>query len=380
MTYKRILVIVLFLSLIPVQQAQKILLFIGTYTEGVPGNGIYIYEFNSVTGALKRTGAGENLTNPSFITLSPNGSFLYACTESKLPGRGSVSAFRIDSMTGKILLINKQSSGGENPVYVSVSGHNDFVVNGNYTDGNVTVYKVNNDGGLQPYTQRIQFADSSVNKPRQDQAHIHATIFSPGNDFVFVTDLGSDKIRAFKFDSTNSQPLIQDDRYLVKTSPGSGPRHAVFHPSAQFVYSIEELSGTVSGYQYADGQWDSIQRINSYSGKLDPLASADIHISPDGLFLYTSNRGRKENTISIFSINQIDGKLKLIGHQKTFGIHPRNFVIDPTGQFLLVANLETNNIVVFKRDMKTGFLLKTKHEIYVPRPSCLHMRNYHVTK
>jgi 6-phosphogluconolactonase len=361
------------------QNTYKTLLFIGTYTEGKPDSGIFVYEFNSNSGQLKQVATGTNLTNPSFLTIAPNGKFLYACTDSKLPKHGNVASFKIDSLTGKITFINNQSCGGENPVYVSVYKNNKFVVNANYTEGNVTVFKTNADGSLNPYSQIIQFSDNSINKARQEKAHIHSAVFSSQNDFIFLPDLGADKIRVFKFDSSHSQPLIVADSLLIKTHLGSGPRHFTFHPNGKFVYCIEELSGMVSAYSYKNGKLDSIQRIFSYSKIRNDYASADIHISPDGLFLYASNRGEKENTISIFSINSSNGKLKLVGHQPTFGDHPRNFTIDPSGKFLLVANVTTNNVVVFKRNLKTGLLTKTGYEINIPRPSCLQMRQYKIT-
>lgn len=192
----------------------------------------------------------------------------------------------------------------------------------------------------------------------------------------FFPDLGADKIRVFRFNPQDEQPLKPMEQNDFTAVPGSGPRHFTFHPNRRFAYCIEELSGTVSVFHYAEGKLDSIQRIFSYSKWQEEYNSADIHVSPDGLFLYASNRWDHENTISIFSINQDNGTLTLIGHQFTYGDHPRNFTLDPTGHFLIVANQVTNNIVVFKRDLKTGLLSKTGKEIKVPGPSCLQMRKY----
>lgn len=358
------------------QNHSKTYLFVGTYTEGKPDLGIYVYEFNLKTGQLKQTSNAENITNPSFLTISPNGKFLYACTDTKLPNNGSVTAFKIDSINGKISLLNKQPSGGENPVYLTIYKNNRFIINGNYSEGNVSVFTTNEDGSLNPYSQIIQFTDSSINKIRQEKAHIHSTVFSPKNDFIFLPDLGSDKIRVFSFDSTKSKPLLSADNLLVNSILGSGPRHFTFHPNGKFAYCVEELSGMISVYSYDNGKLDSIQRIFSYSKIQESYGSSDIHISPDGLFLYASNRWVEENTISIFSIDQNNGMLKLLGHQPTYGDHPRNFTIDPTGRFVLVANLVTGNIVVFKRNLRTGKLTKTGNEVKVPKPSCLQMRKY----
>lgn len=357
-------------------QFNKTYLFAGTYTDGKPDKGIYIYEFNSITGDLKKVYSEKNITNPSFLTLSPNGDYLYACTDTKLPGAGSVSAFKFDSINGSLTFLNKQESGGENPVYLTTSRNNEFVINANYTEGTVSVFKTNPDGSLNPFSQKIEFHGNGPNTRRQDKAHIHAAVFSPDFEYIFFPDLGADKIRVFKFDSEETQPLKSLEDYDYTAVAGSGPRHFTFHPNNRFAYCIEELSGTVTAFKYENGKLDSIQRIFSYSKSQEEYNSADIHVSPDGLFLYASNRRDNENTISIFSINQDSGKLTLTGHQSTYGDHPRNFTFDPTGNFLIVANQVTNNIIVFGRDIKTGFLTRTGKEIIIPRPSCLQMRTY----
>lgn len=357
-------------------QSSKTYLFVGTYTDGKPDKGIYVYEFNSKTGNLKKVFNGQNITNPSFLTLSPAGDYLYACTNTKLPEEGCVSAFKFDSINGSLTFLNKQKSGGENPVYLTTSRNNEFIINGNYTEGTVSVFKTNPNGSLNPTSQIIHFQGSGPSAKRQDKAHIHATVFSPDFEYMFFPDLGADKIRVFKFSLQDTMPLKPLENYDYTAVSGSGPRHFTFHPNNRFAYCIEELSGTVTSFNYENGKLDSIQRIFSYSKLQEEYNSADIHISPDGLFLYASNRWDNENTISIFSINQNSGKLILIGHQSTYGDHPRNFTIDPTGNFLIVANQITNNIVVFKRDLKTGLLTKTGKEIKVPSPSCLQMRKY----
>ncbi len=358
------------------QSKNKTLLFIGSYTQGRSDSGIYIFDFNTKSGKLTRLNTITNVINPSFITLSPDGKYLYACTETKLPKEGSVSAFKIDSLRGDLSFLNKQPSGGDNPVYLTVHPTDRFVVNGNYNGGNVSVFGLKEDGSLKPYSQLIQFTGSSVNEARQDAAHIHATVFSTDGAFLFLPDLGADKIRVFAFDADKSKPISDSGSLTIKTLAGTGPRHFVFHPNQKFAYCIEELSGMVSVYNYAEGRLDSIQHVFSYSKKQETYGGSDIHISGDGKFLYASNRWVNENTISIFSINQQCGKLTLIGHQPTFGEHPRNFAIDPSGNFLLVANQFTGNIVIFKRNKKSGLLKKRIQEIHVPSPSCLQMRMY----
>lgn len=351
-------------------------LFVGSYTEGKPDTGIYVYTFNTKSGAFKQTGITDHIINPSYLALSPDGKYLYAGADTQLPDTGSVMSFRVDAKNGKLRFINRQPSEGDNPVYVAVHRNNRYLINANYTGGSVSAYRMNEDGSLHPALQVVPFEGSSIMRPRQEKAHIHAAVFSPQCDYVFLPDLGSDKIWVFRFDTTKAEPLIPVNAFDVNTVPGSGPRHFTFHPNGKYAYCIEELSGMVVTYAYNAGKLDSLQRILGYSKTQDSYGGADIHLSPDGRFLYSSNRWEDENTIAIFAVDPQSGMLTLVGHQKTYGDHPRNFTIDPTGKYLLVANMLTNNIVVFKRKMKTGLLKKTKHEISVESPSCLKMRGY----
>jgi 6-phosphogluconolactonase len=347
--------------------------FVGTYTEGQPGNGIYVYELKALTGDLVLKGTGEQLTNPSFLTLSHNGRYLYACTDTKTALPGSISAFAVDSTTCSIHFINKQSSTGANPVYLAADATDRFIVAGNYTGGSIAVLPVGPGGQLNRAVASLVFSDSSINRERQEQSHIHSTVFSPDGKFVFAPDLGADKIRVFRLDGGAARPLQPADSLLVRTLPGTGPRHITFHPFKPLAYCIEEMGGYINAYAYRSGRLQLLQRIPSNKTTAAGYSSADIHVSPDGHFLYASNR--YENTISIFSINRA-GRLRLIAHQSTQGEVPRNFAIDPTGIFLLVANQASNNIVVFRRNKKTGLLSAAGKPVQVPAPSCMQVRSY----
>lgn len=356
------------------QDSSMTYLFVGSYTYGEKTDGVYVYEFNSKTGELTKVETESNLVNPSFIALSPNGKYLYACTETKLERHGFVSAFEIDSMTGHLNFINKQNAGGRNPVHLVVDPTGKYIINSNYTDASVSIFGCNHDGSILPYSQLIKFNGSSIIPGRQDKAHIHSAAFSPYNDYIFTPDLGADKIRVLRIDSTGI--LTRVDSLDIKTNNGSGPRHFTFHPNNNYAFCINELSGTVSAYNYANGKLTLINNYFSYSKIQDTYGSSDINISPDGLFLYASNRWKDENTLSIFSIDIANGSLKLVGHQPTFGDHPRSFVIDPSGNFILVANQATGDIVVFRRNIKTGLLTKTKTIVQVNLPSSLKMKTY----
>lgn len=353
--------------------SQTTFVFFGSYNRETSTDGIYIFRLNTLSGKLLQVLMNNSVFNPTYLTLSPNGKFLYACTESQTKNAGSVSSYEFNSQNGTLNFINSQKSGGENPVYLTVNKSGKWLINGNYTEGSVSVYPLLEDGKIMPMAQIFQYSEGSINPKRQDRSHIHSAIFSPKQDYVFSPDLGADKIRSFHFDSLKTQPLQENT--TTKLTLGSGPRHMTFHPNGQFAYCIEELGGTISVFKYGNGNLDSIQRIithpKNYKGF---VMSADIHISPDGKFLYASNRG-DQNNISIFSIKK-DGTLKSIGYQSSLGDHPRIFAIDPSGQFLIETNMISGNVFVFRRNIKTGLLKKVGNEVKIKNVSCVKIRQY----
>ena len=358
-------------------QAQTYYVFVGAYVPNSPDQGINVYVLDTITGQLQHKSVCANLLNPSYLNLSPNGKNLYASTEARTPKDGNLSSFAFDSLSGKLSFLNKQKSGGENPVYASVHNSGKWVVDATYTEASVSVYIVNADGSLNPATQVFRYTEGSkVNQERQAIAHTHSVFFSPKFDRVLVPDLGADKIRSFNFSPEAKEPLSPSNPDGQTTLPGSGPRHLCFHPNQKFVYSIEELSGTVSAYRYKKGKLIALQNIPAHPATIkEGFSGADIHPSPDGRFLYASNRGN-ENNLAIYAIHPQKGTLTSVGFQATLGNHPRNFTLDPTGKFLLVANMLSNNIVVFKRDAQTGLLTKLSVTEGIPSPSCLKIRKY----
>lgn len=372
---KTLLFVVLAFSLTSILYAQHCYVFIGSYNSDKTKPGIYVFEMDTISGNLKEVFILKNILNPSFLTVSPNGKYLYACTETKTPNAGNVSSFGFDAENGTLTFINSQKSIGENPVYLSVHNNGKWLVNANYTGGSASVFSLQNDGFISPATQAIAYDDSSVNKTRQEHSHIHSAVFSPDDNYVFFPDLGADKIRVYKFDTTIPQPLRPAPAAIIKTEPGSGPRHLCFHPFKPLAYCTEEMGGAVSVYDFKKGRLNRIQRCYTHTKYREGIfVTADIHPSPDGKFLYVSNRGN-ENNIAIFSILQ-NGKLKSIGYNSTLGVHPRNFAISQNGKFLIVANQISGNIVIFKRDIKTGLLQKIEKEIKIYSPSCVKIRQY----
>lgn len=348
---------------------QPYYLLTGTYTSG-KSEGIYVHRFNSSDGTAAPV-SQVKISNPSFLAVSPDERYVYAVEEDSDPNGtgGNVSAFTFNKETGILTLINRQSSKGNHPCYVSVDKTGKWVAVGNYSSGNLSVFPVEQNGGLGlPVTTSHE--GSGPDKARQSSAHVHATFFSPDNRFLFVPDLGMDKLMIYAFDENNGK-LSAARPAFAASEPGSGPRHICFNPAGSHAYLMEELSGTVVVYKYKNGKFRRKQRISSMpAGDTSFAGSADIHVSPDGRFLYASNRA-ESNTIAIFSIDHNNGRLTLVGHQSTLGKTPRNFNFDPSGNFLLVANQNSNQVVVFKIDKQTGLLTDTGKRLEVGNPVCL---------
>lgn len=352
--------------------AQQYYLFVGTYTTG-KSKGIYVYQFNAKNGELQWVSNTDSCTNPSFLAVSPNGRFVYAVNETGRENPGRVSAFAFDKNKGELQLLNQQASGGDDPCFITVHPSGKWAVVANYSGGSLAAFPIQPNGTIQPYAQLIQHKGSGPNKARQASAHVHSTFFSPDHQYILAPDLGMDKIMSYRFTATAAKPLQPAVPAFSASAPGSGPRHLAFHPNQSFVYRLEEMTGTVTVSAYSKGTMKNIQTIATHPEEFTGQpGSADIHLSPDGKFLYASNRG-EENNIAIFSVNPKSGKLTSIGYQSVEGAQPRNFIIDPTGNYLLVANQKTNNIVIFKRNAETGLLQATLQKIEVPNPVCLQL-------
>jgi 6-phosphogluconolactonase len=364
------ILLISFLMLAMAASAQKYYLLIGTYTTGT-SKGIYVYRFDDSTGKAEQVSVADGVDNPSYLTLSADGQNVYAVNENGGKTAGAVSAFSFDTVSGQLHFINKQLSGGDYPCYVSIDRTKKWVIVANYGGGNLSAFPVNATGGLQAAAQTIQHEGVGYNPKRQEKAHAHSTFFTPDQEFLFCTDLGLDRIYSYDFHADQDQPLSPSRPPFTSTPKGSGPRHAAFSADHRYMYLLEELSGNVQVYAYDKGILKAVQTIASVIKDTSAdKGSADIHLSPDGKFLYTSNRGITNN-ISIYEVHPSTGKLKFLGVQDAGGVMPRNFSIDPSGRFLLVANQKSANVVVFKRDAHTGLLTPTGVQIQVDQPVCL---------
>ena len=351
---------------------QKYFVYVGNYTAKTDSKGIYLFEFSADTGKLTAKGLAGETTDPSWVVVHPDGKFLYAANES---GKASsVSAFSIDPKTGKLTLLNKLPALGEDPCHLSFDKTGKYLFLANYTSGNVVVFPILPDGSLGEHTALESDPGlTGPNKKRQDRSHAHWIEPSAHNNFVYVSDLGVDRVLIYKFDASNGtlargEPV---DHYSAAVSPGAGPRHVVFAPDGKFMYVLAELSSTVTVFAN-EGQetFRNIQEISAlpkgFTGRND---AAEIALLPNGRFLYTSNRGH--DSIAVFSIDPAKGTLTLVEDVPSGGKEPRNFVIDPTGQYLLAENQNTNSIVEFRIDPSTGKLTQAGEVIQTPSPICI---------
>ena len=341
-------------------------MLVGTYSGG-KSEGIYVYRFNAQRGIATQVNKVAS-ENASYMVVSPDQRFVYTVNEHK--GKpGEISAFTFDKTKGELKLLNKQPA-GEAPCYISIDSTGKFLVVAEY-NGGVSVYKTNADGSIGPKTQSLQHDGYGVVYERQDKSHPHAAVFSPDQQSVFVADLGNDRLYQYRFDRNAAEPLSPAETPYYTLPDGSGPRHFTFHPDGKTAYLLNELTGDIIVYNYTNGQLQEVQTIASATaGKQYEKGSADIHVSPNAKFLFTSNRG-VSNNISIYMLSK-DGKLNKSGEQKV-NEHPRNFMIDPTGKFLLVASRNQNTIQIFAINQSFGLLEATGQTIEVDQPVFLTM-------
>ena len=373
---KSLLILTVFLFCVSCEDKQsKTLLFVGSFTDKKTGKGIYVYEFDDETGKSKLKSTVDNVINTSYLELSTNGKYLYSVVDAQMNYNGKVAAYKVDLENSKLNMLNMQNCGGLNPVHLEVNTTGELLVNSNYSDGSLSLFKIKGDGRLAKHSQLLHFKDSSIIKNRQRASHIHSANFSPDGKFIFAHDLGADKIRRFSITKKGDSVLLKNPKE-INTKLGSGPRHFTFHQNGKFGYLANELNGKVDLYRYRNGNLIFIEDYLSYSQEQDIFRTADIHISPDGKFLYVSNRGPKEDSITVFHIDHENGKLTIVERVNTGGKHPRNFEIHPSGRYVLVANMFTDNIVVFQRNQETGKLTKLDEDIKVKKPSSIQIKVY----
>jgi len=339
----RLLLLVLLSFSMPLFAQQVV---VGSYASARQ-SGVYLVDFDESTGRLKAISSKKGIHNPSFVIQSLP--FLYAVSEVGPVGEVVTLAKR----GKKLFTQSRVSSQGDYPCHLTMDKTGRWLFVGNYGGGNWSILPIGPLGEALPAHQTWQHTGKGPNQARQEKPHVHSITLSPTNQDIFVADLGTDSLKHYTFDAVTGRAT--PGKSSVVLSPGSGPRHTRFDPSGKRLYVVQELTGQVSVYAYQPGQLTFIQEVSSlpagFSGK---HASADLHFSPDGRFLYVSNRFY--DTLCLFAVDKETGKLKAIAQIPVIGKTPRNFAISPSGRSILVANQDSDSIDIFQRDMETGLL------------------------
>ena len=348
------------------------LIFISAFTAGEEG-AIHAFRFDSKTGTLTPQHRTTDLQHPFFTVISPDGRFLYSIDTEKFGGQENefVAAYSIKDRTGKLERLNQQSAKGAASCYLDIDSTGKTVVLANYSTGSVAALPVQADGSLGKATSFVQHEGSSVNPKRQKGPYAHSIEISPNNRFALAADLGIDKVLIYRLDAAASKLSVNDAQPSVSVEPGSGPRHLTFHPNGKSVYLINELKNTVTFFAYEpeSGKLTTQQTISTLPADFDGVThTADVKITPNGKFLYGTNRGH--DSIACYRIGE-DGKLTLIKIERSLGKGPQNLLITPDGQWVICANMPGNNVVVFRINADTGELTPTGEPITVPMASCI---------
>jgi 6-phosphogluconolactonase len=368
-------ILLLFVVLIPVLgfcQKKKPLpstfdVLIGTYTKG-SSKGIYVYRFYEQNGQMAFLNEIDDISNPSYLCVTDNNKFVYAVNENT---KGGVSSFTFEPKTGKLVLINQQETQGADPCYVSVDKDQRNMFVANYSSGSLAVFPLNKDGSIGALSQLVKDAGSSVVKDRQEGPHVHTAVLSPNEKYLLYTDLGTDKLNVMRYKASKTPPLTPADPAFASVTPGNGPRHLAFSPDGKFVFLLQEIGGIVTTFSYDNGQLKELESVDMKTpGMKGNIGSAAIHISPDGRFLYASNRGNA-NDIVQYAINPDNGHLTFISRVNSVGRGPRDFIIDPTGRYLIIANQVGGNIVVYKLNPTTGVPTSVVSQTLIDSPVCL---------
>ncbi|WOK08446.1 lactonase family protein [Imperialibacter roseus] len=345
--------------------ANGISFYVGTYTRG-ESKGIYRYRLQP-DGKLKSFGLAAESENPSFLAKSPDGKYLLAANENRddAGGGGTITSFEINGEA--LSLIDKKPSGGASPCFVTID-KSGYVFAANYSSGNVGLLRLGSSGMLDGPLHVLQH-EGEGSHARQKGPHAHSVWFEPKGNTIISVDLGTNELWFSTLDKDNEK-LVPTAPYKLAMAPGAGPRHMAFHPKGSWVYVVNELSSTVTQIKKNNvGHYEIAGSISTLpTGYEETSSCADIHISDDGKFLYASNRGH--NSIAVYQVNSSNGSLTLVGHEGVRGDWPRNFTLSPGGDYLLVANQKSNNIISFKRDKKSG-KLEFVSEIEAPSPVCL---------
>ncbi len=344
-------------------------LFIGTYTRDESlSRGIYYAELNINDGSLHNLRLVYETADPGFLALHPNGRWLYALQSGP---NGQVKAFSIDQQSRKLTLLNRRSSEGDGPCHISLDRSGKTLLVANYMSGSAASYQLTDDGQIGPPASVIEHCGGSGVTERQQSPHAHSINVTPDNRFVYIADLGMDKVMIYNF-SAESGVMRPAEVGFFKLPPGAGPRHLAFHPNGKFVYIINELGNSITAavYDSCSGGLSELQTISTlpadFSGE---SLAAEVVVSADGHYLYGSNRG--DDSIAIFSICRQSGSLTLRGFQHQGIANPRHFNLTPGGEYCLAGSLDNNLVTVYRVNRRTADLQPLPYRIEVGKPICI---------
>lgn len=340
------------------------LAYFGTFTRGEHGSkGIYVSRFDASSGRMGPIRLALEAEDPSYLAVHPSHRYLYSTNE--VGGRnGTVSAYAVDSATGKLRLLNQAPAQGRGTCHIGLDSGGRMLAVANYVTGTVASYPVLADGRLGEVVSVKQIHGAEA-------PHPHSANFSPDDRFLIVPDVGIHKVHLYRADPAQAS-LQPHGTAEIPDRPDNGPRHLAFHPSGRYCYIIEETANMVMALKWdeRDGTLEEFQRVPtipaSFSGE---TYTAEIVAHPTGKFLYGSNRGH--DSIAVFSIDPDSGRLTTVAHTPTQGSYPRNFNLDPSGKWLIALNRESNNVVAFAVDPLTGKLTPTGQVLDLLSPSCL---------
>ncbi len=343
-------------------------MLVGTYTTGSKSNGIYFCRFDQTTGKAEIV-TSTRVGNPSFLQFVEKTGYVYSVSEYN-DDRAAANATVFSPQSGAFgnTITEKASfteKGAEDPCNIWTNGC--FLVTANYTGGSLSAFAVTAGESRLHLRQHILFPKLLPTST----SHIHCALPTPDGKFLLATDLGNDCIYRFtinpKANADNELPFLTDRRIIYNGPQGWGPRHFTFSKDGQFMYLINELGGTIVVFRYTGGYLLPVQNV--MAEEVSAHGSADIHLSPDGHYLYASHR-LKNDGISIYKVDKANGTIRKKGYQNT-ARHPRNFAITPNGKYLLSASRDDNCIEVYQRNCRTGILINTGHTILLPKPVCI---------
>ncbi len=352
-------------------EADEPLVFISAFGAGEQG-AIHALQLDPKAGVLKPVHRTTGVENPFFMAFSPDHRFLYSIHAPTFGGvePEQIAAFRLEGRSGKLSLLNRQSTLGTASCYLAVDATGKSVLLANYLTGSVASYGVQADGSLSEPVSFIQHVGSSVDESRQKEPHAHCFVISPNNRFAYAADLGTDQIVCYTLAPATAR-LTPSPQSFVRTPPGAGPRHLTFHPNGRFMYVINELKNSVTLFDFLpdSGMLVERQSISTVPDNFEGTShTADLKVTPDGRFLYGTNRGH--DSIAAYRIAD-DGQLTLTEIQPSLGKGPQNLAITADGTLLLCANMPGNNVAVFRINPESGTLLSAGSPIDIPSPSCI---------